>query len=162
MKLKNGFVTHESAGKQILLSASGGFNGLVKSNKTAAFIIDCLKSETNENEIINALLEKYDVARDVVEKDVKSWSQCRKGRITGKGQIGGVRSILLPQELRTLTQMFRITQERPKGKHHHAKRNINRNHPPHIRRGEDRRMRFKRTRRRGGNNRHQAHPDIER
>ena len=70
MKLKNGFVTHDSNGKQILLSASGGFNGIVKSNKTAAFIIDCLKEETTVNAIVNALLEKYDAPREVIEKDV--------------------------------------------------------------------------------------------
>lgn len=71
MKLKNGFVTHESSGKQILISANGGFNGLVKSNKTAAFIIDCLKSDTTESAITDALLEQFDVSREIVEKDVK-------------------------------------------------------------------------------------------
>ncbi len=70
MKLKEGFVTHESCGEQILVSANGSFNGLVKSNKTAAFIIDCLKEETTEADIIKKMLDVYDAPKEIIEKDV--------------------------------------------------------------------------------------------
>ena len=53
MKLKDGFITHETDGEQIMVSAGNvKFSGLVRSNRTAAFIVDCLKSETSETEII--------------------------------------------------------------------------------------------------------------
>lgn len=72
MKLKDGFITHESDGEQIMVSAGNtGFNGLVRSNRTAAVIIDLLKKETTEEDIAEAMLAKYDVARKIVERDVQ-------------------------------------------------------------------------------------------
>lgn len=71
MKLKNGFVTHNSGGEQILVSANGEFNGLAKSNATAAFIINCLKEETTEEKIVDEMLAAYDAPREIIEKDVR-------------------------------------------------------------------------------------------
>ena len=70
MKLKNGFVTRELADEQIMVSANGDFSGMVRSNKTAAFIVDCLLEETTEDAIVKKMLEKYDAPRDVIEEDV--------------------------------------------------------------------------------------------
>jgi NAD(P)H-flavin reductase len=71
MKLKNGFITHNDGNQQIMIGAGTEFNGLVKSNQTAAFIIDCLKSETTEDEIITKMLEKYNAPKEVISVDVK-------------------------------------------------------------------------------------------
>ena len=46
MKLKDTYITHESDGEQILLDTSSSFAGLIRSNKTAAFIVECLKEDT--------------------------------------------------------------------------------------------------------------------
>lgn len=70
MKLKNEFITHELGGEQIMVSASGTFKGFLKSNKTAAFIVDLLKNEITFEEIVDKLLEKYDAPKDIIEKDV--------------------------------------------------------------------------------------------
>jgi len=70
MKLKNDFITHEADGQQLMISVGGSFNGMVRSNSTAAAIIDLLKSETTREDIILAMLEKYDVERAVLEPDV--------------------------------------------------------------------------------------------
>ena len=70
MKLKKEFVTHNSDGQQLMISAGGSFNGMVRSNSTAAAIIDLLKSETTRENIILSMLEIYDVERDVLEADV--------------------------------------------------------------------------------------------
>ena len=70
MKLKDTYITHESDGEQILLDTSSSFAGLIRSNKTAAFIVECLKEETTEEKIVEAMLEKYDAPRDVLGKDV--------------------------------------------------------------------------------------------
>lgn len=71
MKLKNGFITHETDGEQIMVAAGDvKFAGLVRSNKTAAFIVDCLKTETTPAQIVDAMAEKYDAPRDVIAADV--------------------------------------------------------------------------------------------
>ena len=47
MKLKKSFITHTTGNEQILVAADNSFSGLVRSNQTAAFIVDCLKKETS-------------------------------------------------------------------------------------------------------------------
>ena len=49
MKLKTGFITHQIQDTQMMVAAgeaAENFHGLVRSNETAAFIVDCLKNET--------------------------------------------------------------------------------------------------------------------
>lgn len=71
MKLKEGFVTHEVAGEQVMLATgSAVFSGLVRSNATAAFIVECLKQPTTEEEIVAKMVEKYDAPQDVIARDV--------------------------------------------------------------------------------------------
>ena len=73
MKLNPKFLTHEIKGEHITVSTTGTqFNGLIRSNPTAAFIIESLKTETTESEIVDKMLENYDVDRDTAEKDVAS------------------------------------------------------------------------------------------
>ena len=73
MKLKPGFVTHK-VGKEQMMVAAGpaarSFHGLVRSNETAAFIINCLKKETSEEAIVEAMLAEYEAPRETVEQDV--------------------------------------------------------------------------------------------
>lgn len=70
MKLKNDFITHDLDGEQIMVSAAGSFKGFLKSNKTAAFIVDLLKNETSREEIIKKMLEKYDAPENLISADV--------------------------------------------------------------------------------------------
>lgn len=71
MKLKDGFVTHEMGGEQIMVAIGDAtFAGLIRSNATAAFIVDCLKEETTPEQILDAMLAKYDVTREVAEADM--------------------------------------------------------------------------------------------
>ena len=70
MKLKDTYITHDSDGEQILLDTSSSFAGLIRSNKTAAFIVECLKEDTTQEKIVEAMLEKYDAPKDVLAKDV--------------------------------------------------------------------------------------------
>lgn len=74
MKLKKGFITHTIQDTQIMVAAgkaAESFHGLVRSNETAAFIVDCLKSETTEDGIVQALLAEYDVDEDTARRDVR-------------------------------------------------------------------------------------------
>ena len=70
MKLKDTFVTQEMDGEQVMVEADGGFAGMVRSNATAAFIIDQLKTETTKEAILDAMEKKYDASRAVMTEDV--------------------------------------------------------------------------------------------
>lgn len=70
MRLKDTFVTQEIDGEQVMVEAGGGFSGMVRSNATAAFIIDQLKSDTTKAEILDAMCRKYDASREVMDRDV--------------------------------------------------------------------------------------------
>lgn len=73
MKLKEGFITHETEGEQIM-AATGNVNfaGLVRSNRTAAFIVDSLKKDTTKAAIVEKMTERYDASRKVIERDVET------------------------------------------------------------------------------------------
>ena len=73
MKLKDNFITHQYDGVQIMIgSEDTNFRGIVQSNATAAFIVDCLKQETTKEQIVQKLLEKYDASEDIITSDVDS------------------------------------------------------------------------------------------
>ena len=73
MKLKEGFVTQAFRGQQLMVAAGPAakeFHGIVRSNETAAFIVDRLKSETSEEEIVSAILAEYEVDGATAAADV--------------------------------------------------------------------------------------------
>ena len=69
MRLKDTFITHDSDGEQVLIDVTSSFAGLVKS---AAFIVECLKTDSTKEQIVEAMYEKYDAPKDVLQKDVES------------------------------------------------------------------------------------------
>lgn len=75
MKLRNGFITYATGGEQIMVAAGEAaehFRGMVRSNKTAAYIIDCLKNEITRDELVEKMIEKYDAPQNVIARDVDS------------------------------------------------------------------------------------------
>ena len=72
MKLKNEFVTQTIGDKQIMVAAEGAsFKGIVRSNESAAFIVDCLKRPTTQEAIVAAMLQEYDAPVGVIAADVE-------------------------------------------------------------------------------------------
>jgi hypothetical protein len=73
--MNNGFITHMIGDEQMMVatgSAAKSFHGMVQSNSTAAFIVDCLKQPTTEEEIVDAVLAHYTgVDREGAAKDVR-------------------------------------------------------------------------------------------
>lgn len=62
MILNKGFITRTIGDDQMMVAAGPAytlFQGMVRSNRTAAFIIDCLKKPTSEEEIIDAVMDRY-------------------------------------------------------------------------------------------------------
>lgn len=72
MKLKSGIVV-EKNGEEYVAVATGeaakSFNGIIRNNKTANYIFEQLKEEKTE-ELVDALLERYDVSREKAQADV--------------------------------------------------------------------------------------------
>lgn len=74
MKLKDGLVLH-SVGDEHMMVATGeagkNFNGLVRNNQTAQEILTLLQKDTTEEAVVDAMLEKYEASREVIERDVQ-------------------------------------------------------------------------------------------
>lgn len=74
MKLKDGFVLH-NVGDEHMVVATGEagkfFNGLIRNNGTANFIFEQLLQDTTEEQIVDAMLERYDASREQIAADVK-------------------------------------------------------------------------------------------
>lgn len=75
MKLKDGFILREVAG-QIVVLPSGDeldLNMMITLNEVGKFIWQLLESETNEAEIVDAILKEYDVDVATAEEAVKGF-----------------------------------------------------------------------------------------
>ncbi|MBQ4225513.1 MAG: PqqD family protein, partial [Oscillospiraceae bacterium] len=72
MRLKDDFITQDIDGTQFLVPVGAeAFSGIVRSNPTAAFIIDCLKEETTAAKIVDAMCAKYNAPREEISADVE-------------------------------------------------------------------------------------------
>ena len=71
MKLKKDYIVH-NAGDETMLVATGSakFSGLVKGNKTAGEVLELLKTETTEAEIVKKMHAKDDAPEGAIERDV--------------------------------------------------------------------------------------------
>lgn len=74
MKLKNGIV-QSKVGEDYVVVAMGeagrNFNGMVRNNATAAFLVERMLKETSEDELVASLLEEYEVDEATARRDVK-------------------------------------------------------------------------------------------
>ena len=72
MRLKDGFITNEGAEEHITVPAGGlSFSGMIRSNQTAGFIVECLKDEVTAEQIVEKMLEKYDAPKERITRDVE-------------------------------------------------------------------------------------------
>ncbi len=71
MKLSKQFVTKDIGDTQVMVAVgSAAFSGVVRSNKTAAFVVDQLKEDTTKEKIVAAMLERYEVTEERASADV--------------------------------------------------------------------------------------------
>lgn len=70
MKLKSDFITYMSDNEQIMVSAGGNFSGMVRSNRTAAEIIDLLATDITRDGIVEKMKEMYEAPEGAIERDV--------------------------------------------------------------------------------------------
>ena len=72
MRLKDEFLTHTSGGEAYLVpSGNLEFRGLVKGNETLGEVIELLKTDTTETQIVKNLRKKYDAPAGTIEFDVR-------------------------------------------------------------------------------------------
>ncbi len=72
MKLNKNFITHISGDDNMIVSSGASdFAGIVKGNQTAGVIFECLKNETTEEQIVEAVYNEFDAPKEQIEADVK-------------------------------------------------------------------------------------------
>ena len=72
MKLKDDFITYDTESESLLVPAgTARFSGLVKGNRTLGVILEMLKTDTSEAEIVSALEAKFDAPAGAIERDVR-------------------------------------------------------------------------------------------
>ena len=80
MKLKDNFITQDVEDIQFLVPVGGeAFQGIVRSNETAAFIVNCLRNETTEEAIAEAMFEEYEAPKDVILADLRKILETLRG-----------------------------------------------------------------------------------
>ncbi len=70
MKLKDILIT-EANGEYVAVTADGTFNGMIRMNRTAAFIAEALREETTEDTLVQKICEKYEVSAEVARDNVQ-------------------------------------------------------------------------------------------
>ena len=76
MKIKNGFLMKKIAGKFVVVpvgNAGHEFQGMIQMNQVSAFLWEMLGSEHSQEELVGALLEKYEVSEEQAACDVKAF-----------------------------------------------------------------------------------------
>ena len=76
MKLSKNFLTHKAGNDTVIVpTGNAGFSGVVQGNETLGVILDLLKEDTTEQQIINKMAEQYDALMnkatfdEIIERD---------------------------------------------------------------------------------------------
>lgn len=80
MKLNKEFLLHNTGGESILVpTGNAGFSGVVRGNKTLGAVLELLKEDTTEAELVAELKVRFNAPEGAVERDVqKALSELRK------------------------------------------------------------------------------------
>jgi hypothetical protein len=73
MRLKDDFILHNT-GEDFVIIATGeatkNFNGIIKLNNMGGEIVGLLTTDISEEEIIKAIVEKYEVEYEIAREDI--------------------------------------------------------------------------------------------
>ena len=73
MKIKNGFVSRQVAGSNVVVATgeqSKSFNGIIKLNESGMILWNLLVDGADKNALVEALLAEYDIDKATAEADV--------------------------------------------------------------------------------------------
>ncbi len=74
MKIKDGFMVREVSGEILVVpvgAQSIDFKSVIRLNETGAFLWNKLTEDVNEDELLDALLQEYDVDKDTASGDIR-------------------------------------------------------------------------------------------
>lgn len=74
MKIKDGFILREVADSYVVVTVGEAvktFNGVINLNETGALLWKTLEKGAEEKDLVDALLNEYDVERELAQNDVK-------------------------------------------------------------------------------------------
>ena len=78
MKFKKEFMLREIVGETVLIptgETAAHFNGLISVNELGRFIWDNYEKAEDEDELLNFILEEYEVERNVAKADLDEFLQ---------------------------------------------------------------------------------------
>lgn len=81
MKIKNGFISRNVAGNNVVVAVgeqSRNFNGIIKLNETGMFLWEKLVVGIEREDLIDALLNEYDIDRGTAENDIDAFIEVLK------------------------------------------------------------------------------------
>ncbi len=71
MKLNKSFIPHTIDGETVLVpTADAPFHGLIQGNKTVGAILECLLDDVTEDDVVDALCERFSGDREIIREDV--------------------------------------------------------------------------------------------
>ncbi|MEE0867631.1 MAG: PqqD family protein [Clostridia bacterium] len=75
MKVKDGFLLREVAGKTIVVpvGAELNFSGMITLNETGAFLWNCLTDMATEEELLAKLMAEYEIDSRTAKADIDSF-----------------------------------------------------------------------------------------
>ena len=76
MKIKKGFVLRMVGGENVVVPVGElckTFHGMINLNETGAFLWKRLQDGAEEEDLVQALLNEYDVEEELARKDVRSF-----------------------------------------------------------------------------------------
>lgn len=75
MKLKDDYIIYNASEEELIAIATGdeadNFNGLLRANKTAGAIMEYLKEDLTEDELVSRMLERFDAGEEEIREGVK-------------------------------------------------------------------------------------------
>ena len=78
MKVSEDYIMREIAGEYILVpmgAAAANFNGLISMNETGKFVVEQLSREHHLSELVERMIEEYDVSRENAQADLERFLQ---------------------------------------------------------------------------------------
>ena len=81
MKIKEGFLVHEVAGNYVVIKIGQeavNFNGLITLSESAKLLWDLLKDGAEVKDLVNKLLEEYDIDEETATNDTLEFIESLK------------------------------------------------------------------------------------
>ena len=78
MKIKEDFLLRKVADSYVVVPVNSmtlDFNGIINLNETGAFLFELLQKGAEKQELVNKMLEEYDVTPEIAEKDIEIFIQ---------------------------------------------------------------------------------------